>query len=86
MEQLSASYRFDLSRFDQTLTPVAECGIELVIRKRSAAEVDAGGRWMRTTQQPEQEMRLHLNQYKDDMQMMKQSNQGRPPFSNDSPL
>lgn len=86
LEQLSASYRFNLPRFDQTLTPAAECGIELVIRKRTAAEVDAGGRWVRTTQQPEQEMRLHLNQYKDDMQTMKQSNQGRPPFSNDSPL
>ncbi len=86
IEQLSASYRFDLPRFDQTLTPVAECGIELIIRKRPAAEVEAGGRWARTTQQPEREMRLHLNQYKDDMQMMKQSNQGRPPFGNDSSL
>lgn len=33
-EQLSATYRFDLPRFDQTLTPVAECGIEVIIRKR----------------------------------------------------
>jgi len=32
IEQLSANYRFDLPRFDQTLTPIAECGIELVIR------------------------------------------------------
>ncbi len=86
IEQLSANYRFDLPRFDQTLTPVAECGIELVIRKRPAAEVDAGGRWVRSTQQPDREMRLHLNQYKDDMQMMKQSNQGRLPFENDSDL
>lgn len=86
IEQLSANYRFDIPRFDQTLTPVAECGIELVIRKRPAAEVLAGGRWVRTEQQPEREMRLHLNQYKDDMQMMKQSNQGRPPFDNDSEL
>jgi SAM-dependent methyltransferase len=86
IEQLSASYRFNLPRFDQTLTPVAECGIELVIRKRTAAEVDAGGRWVRTTQQPEQEMRLHLNQYKDDMQSMKHSNQDRSPFTNDAPL
>ncbi len=86
LEQLSANYRFDLPRFDQTLTPVAECGIELVIRKRPAAEVDAGGRWVRTKTQPEREMRLHLNQYKDDMQKMKQSNQGRPPFDNDTPL
>lgn len=86
IEQLSANYRFGLPRFDQTLTPVAECGIELVIRKRPAAEVQAGGRWAKTAQQPEREMRLHLNQYKDDMQMMKQSNQGRPPFDNDSEL
>lgn len=86
IEQLSANYRFDLPRFDQTLTPVAECGIELVIRKRPASEVQVGGRWERATQQPEREMRLHLNQYKDDMQMMKQSNQDRSPFVNDSPL
>lgn len=86
IEQLSANYRFELPRFDQTLTPVAECGIELVIRKRPVDEIAAGGRWERTTQQPEREMRLHLNQYRDDMQMMKKSNQGRPPFDNDSKL
>jgi SAM-dependent methyltransferase len=86
IEQLSATYRFDLPRFDQTLTPVAECGIELVIRKRRVAEVNAGGRWVRTTQQPEREMRLHLNQYKDDMAMMKQFNQSCSPFENDSDL
>jgi SAM-dependent methyltransferase len=86
IEQISANYRFDLPRFDQTLTPVAECGIELVIRKRPTSEVQIGGRCVRSTQQPEREMLLHLNQYKDDMQMMKQSNQGRPPFENDSPL
>lgn len=86
LEQLSTNYRFELPRFDQTLTPVAECGIELIIRKRPAAEVASGGRWVRTKQQPDREMRLHLNQYKDDMHMMKQSNQGLPPFANDSAL
>lgn len=86
IEQLSANYRFDLPRFDQTLTPIAECGIELVIRKRPVTEVEAGGRWVRSTQQPARELRVHLNQYKDDMQSMKQSNQGQPPFTNESPL
>lgn len=84
LELLSANYRFDLPRFDQTLTPVAECGIELIIRKRPVTEVEVGGRWVRTTQQPDREMRLHLNQYKDDMQMTKQSNLGRMPFDNES--
>lgn len=86
IEQLSANYRFEIPRFDQTMTPIAECGIELIIRKRPSTEVSLGGRWTRTSQQPEREMRLHLNQYKDDMQTMKQSNQGHPPFINDSAL
>lgn len=87
IEQLSATYRFELPRFDQTLTPIAECGIEIIIRKRPQAEVEAGGRWLRAPhKQPEREVRLHMNQYKDDMAMMKQSNQGRLPFENDTDL
>ncbi len=86
IEQLSANFRFDLPRIDQTLTPVAECGIELVIRKRPSTEVDAGGRWVRTKQQPEREMRLHLNQYMDDMKSIKQGNVRHAPFENDSPI
>lgn len=86
LEQLSATYRFELPRFDQTLSPVAECGIELVIRKRTGDEVNRGGRWVRTTQQPAREMRLHLNQYRDDMENMKKANQGTSPFENDSEL
>jgi SAM-dependent methyltransferase len=86
IEQLSSNYRFDLPRFDQTLTPVGECGIEMVIRKRPESEVLAKGRWQRSEVQPTKEIRIHLNQYKDDMKMMKQSNQGQPPFSNDAAL
>jgi hypothetical protein len=31
-------------------------------------------------------MRLHLNQYRDDMQAMKTGNNSRPPFLNDDPI
>lgn len=86
IEQLSATYRFELPRYDQSLTPVAECGIELIIRKRPAVEIEVGGRWVRTQQQPNREVRLHLNQYKDDMKLMKQGNEGHPPFSNDAAI
>lgn len=86
VEQLSAAYRFGLPRFDQTLTPVGESGIEVIVRKRPQSEIEVGGRWLRSRQQPEKEVRIHLNQYKDDMQMMKQSNNGRPPFGNDSEI
>lgn len=83
VEQLSATYRFDLPRYDQTLTPVGECGIEFVIRKRLPQEVADKGRWRRPVTQPDREIRLHLNQHRDDMRAMKENNAGRPPFMND---
>lgn len=86
VEQLSATYRFELPRYDQTLTPVGECGIECVIRKRTSAEIADHGRWRRPVIQPEREIRLHLNQHRDDMQSMKQNNTGHPPFTNDSEI
>lgn len=86
IEQLSASYRFDLPRFDQTLTPIGESGIELIIRKRPMTEIDAGGRLSHSKAQPGREFRMHLNQYKADMQSMKQSNQDHPPFGNDAEI
>lgn len=85
-ELLSGSYRFDLPRFDQSLSPVAECGIEFIIRKRFKDEITAKGRLKSTAKQPSTELLLHLNQYKDDMRMMKLGNQDTPPFNNSSPL
>jgi SAM-dependent methyltransferase len=86
MEQLAASYRFELPRFDQSLTPVGECGIEFVIRKRTATEIVDQGRWRRPLAQPHRELRLHLNQYSDDMKRMKQANVGGAPFLNDGDI
>lgn len=86
VEQLSATYRFDMPRYDQTLTPVGECGIEFVIRKRPEAEIAAKGRWQRSATQPDRETRLHLNQYKNDLQTLKKVNYGTPPFSDESEL
>ena len=86
MEQLSGTYRFELPRFDQTLTPVGECGIEFVIRKRTDAEIADKGRWRRPLAQPERELRLHLNQYRDDMKRMKDANSGGAPFMNDAEI
>ena len=86
LEQLSATYRFDLPRYDQTLTPVGECGIELVVRKRTDAEIVDGGRWNRTAMQPDKEVRLHLNQYRRDLATLKGQNSSTPPFSDESPI
>lgn len=44
IELLNASFRYSLPRFDQTLTPIGECGIEVVVRKRPFEEIEYGGR------------------------------------------
>lgn len=86
LEQLLSTYRFALPRYDQTLSPVGECGIEIILRKRPEAEVSDGGRWRRTSEQPSRELRIHLNQHRNDLQTLKQTNTGKPPFADDSDL
>lgn len=44
LEKLDSTFRYTLPRFDQTLTPIGECGIEFVVRKRTADEIEHGGR------------------------------------------
>jgi SAM-dependent methyltransferase len=86
LEQLNSTYRFELPRYDQTLSPVAECGIEFVVRKRTQQEIADGGSRPRSSVQPNREMRVHLNQYQEDLQTLKRSNNDSPPFNNDSSL
>jgi SAM-dependent methyltransferase len=86
LEQLSSTYRFNLPRYDQTLTPIGECGIEFIIRKRPQVEVEAGGRWQMLNDQPDRETRLHLNQYRNDLQTLKHANGSTPPFTDGKPL
>lgn len=85
VEKVDAAYRYELPRFDQTLSPVAECAIEFIIRKRPAAEIAIGGR-LPTTQEPSADMRIHFNQYRNDMKAMKRSNESGPPFTDTTPL
>lgn len=44
VEQLDATFRFNLPRFDQTMTPVGECAIEFVMRKLTSDELTLMGR------------------------------------------
>jgi SAM-dependent methyltransferase len=79
LEVIDETYRFDLPRFDQTLTPVAECAIEIVIRKRTAAEIEAGGR-LPGGVQPSEEMRGYYNQYRNDQNALKSAELPAPLF------
>lgn len=82
MELLTATYRFELPRYDQTQTPIGECAIEVILRKRTPQEIEAKGRHVRTDAQPEPELRLHFNQYRDDMKTLRSANIAKPPFTN----
>lgn len=85
IELLNATFRYGLPRYDQTVTPVGECAIEFVLRKAMPAEIEAGGHvW--NAAQPDPEMRLHYNQYRDDYRNLKDGNSDRPPFTNSDPL
>jgi SAM-dependent methyltransferase len=44
IEQLTSTFRYRLQRMDQTLTPIGECAIEFVVRRRPQAEIGVGGR------------------------------------------
>ena len=79
---LNSTFRYDLPRFDQTLTPIGECGIEFVVRKRAARELAYGG-LVRDTVQPSPAERRHFNQYRADHKHMKTS---PPPFEDESEL
>ena len=45
VEQLDAAFRFRLARFDQTQTPVGECGLEFILRKLHPIELQRHGRY-----------------------------------------
>lgn len=85
IERLDESYRWKLPRYDQTLTPVGECGIEVIARKRTSSELERGGP-ERAAPQPRPKLRVHFNQYRDDVATMKDSNESRPPFENEDEL
>jgi SAM-dependent methyltransferase len=85
VELIDQGYRYDLPRFDQTLTPVSESGIEFIVRRRCSEELTFGGAPARTVQ-PDRTARILLNQYRDDMAALKEFNRTHPPFTNDSEL
>lgn len=85
LEVIDETYRYDLPRFDQTITPIAECAIELIVRKRLDAELDKGGR-LPPEKQPGVEDKVHYNQYRNDRAALKQSDLPAPLFGDERDL
>lgn len=85
IELIDEGFRQNLPRFDQTLTPVAECAIELIVRKRPDAEQVAGGR-LPSVEQPAPHLRGYLNQYRNDHEALKRATGSAPLFDDTSEL
>jgi len=75
IELLNSTYR-TFPRYDQTLTPVGECGIEIIIHKKSN-EWHLNGTLNKETT-------IHLNQYKDDHDTLIRNNKIITPFENEN--
>lgn len=86
IELLNSTYRYELPRYDQTQTPVGESGIEVIVRKRLEREVISGGRLTERQRCDDRELRIHLNQYRDDRATLKEANRYTAPFNNDKDL
>ncbi|AEG50352.1 Methyltransferase type 11 [Sphingobium chlorophenolicum L-1] len=85
IELINGSYRYHLPRYDQTMTPIGEAAIEIIIRKADVSETEKG-MLTRAEEQPSPELRRYYNQYRLDYQGMKSNNQGNPPFSDEGEL
>jgi SAM-dependent methyltransferase len=84
IQLLNNTYHYHYPIFDQTLTPVTESGIEIVLRKRSNTKKK--GNIVVDKMNLSKEEKIHLNQYKDDLNTLKNYNIQRPPFTNESEI
>lgn len=81
IEQINFDYRYDLPRYDRTMTPVGESAIEFVLRKRGVNKVG-----LRSEKQPPARLRRYYNQYARDRRALIENNKSVEPFSDDSEL
>ena len=86
VELLHATFRYQLPRLDQTRSPIGECSIEVVVRKRPVEEVLRGGILPPAHAVTSREMKVHFNQYADDAETLRRANKEKPPFRNDKEL
>ena len=81
-----SGYRFDMANYDQTMTPVSESSIEIILRKKTQEEVKAKVNRSSNGVQPREDLRRYYNQYRIDLRQMKVNNSTGEPFLDDSEI
>lgn len=82
IEQMNFDYRHSLPRYDRTITPVGECAIEMVLRRRT----ELGTQVVASGSQPKGSLRRHYNQYKADRQAVIANNKRLEPFKDENEI
>lgn len=70
IELLHSTYRFNLPRYDQTITPIGESGIEIIVQKKSNA---SGNKFLKNLFKHNKnytKLKPYLNQYKKELQAL----------------
>ena len=70
-----------MPRYDQTMTPIGESAIEIIVRKKTQEEISNGTNKVSSGKQPSPLLRRYFNQYEIDYSNLKKSNDGLIPFS-----
>jgi predicted SAM-dependent methyltransferase len=81
-----SGYRYRMPNYDQTMTPVSESAIEIILRKKTPEEMEAKVNRISDGVQPTSELRKYFNQYQIDLNLMKSNNGQQEPFLNEKEL
>ena len=84
IELLDRTHRFNFPKFDQTLTPLSESGIEIIIRKRTLEELGNFTNQVVEPKKADRELNRYLNQYAQDQKTLREHSLAVPPFQIES--
>ena len=81
-----SGYRYQMATYDQTMSPVSESAIEIVIRKKTLEDAQLKLNRKSNGIQPSQDLRRYYNQYRLVLAQMKINNSTGEPFRDASEI
>lgn len=81
-----SGYRYQMAAYDQTMSPISESAIEIVIRKKTLEDAHEKVNHRSNGIQPSQDLRRYYNQYRLDLAQMKINNSTGEPFRDASEI
>jgi len=76
-----SGFRYQVPKFDQTLTPTSESAIEFIVRKKKPEEIANKSSVTSTSARIDSELLPYFHQYLDDMEALKELSKKSKPFN-----